>query len=88
MSCSRVYVMFKVWQRFEQMSSIGRHYAECHSVATERLEITHTIFHPCDVLIVHTTTAPFVTTFTVVLERVELFVHALSMAANGGKVKR
>ena len=83
-----MYVMLIVLQRFEQMSSIGGHYAECHSVTAERLEITHTIFHPCDVLIVHTTTAPFASGFVEVLERVELFVHALSMAANGGKVKR
>ena len=70
------------------MSSIGGHNAECHSVTAERFKITHAIFHPCDVLVVHTTTAPFASGFVEVLERVELFVHALSMAANGGKVKR
>ena len=80
--------MYVVWQRIEGKSSDSGHYAECHTVVRCTTQIIQTILDILLCLVVDTTTAPFTSRFVEVLERVGLFVHALSMAANGAKVKR
>ena len=81
-------IMYVVWQRIEVKSSDSRHNAECHTVVRRTTQIIQTILNILLCVVVDTTTAPFTSRFVEVLERVELFVHAFSMAQDGAKVKR